>query len=465
MLWGNYWNIDGDAFRAPDGTLYYTFSGMLNVDQVICIAPMSNPYTLASPPVTISTPNNAWERNGAPPNVNEGPWGLTRNGKLFIVYSASGCWTDDYALGLLTLTGSDPLSPFSWTKTGPVFSKITTVYGPGHNAVVQTADGQWWQMFHANSASGQGCGGGRLLRAQRITWDSTGMPQFGAPTPLNSLTPEDSNQLAASYPLNETSGTSAHEISCSTTAQLKGAPGWLGPGIHFAGGGDYVDGGATVGNHVQFGATLMAWVKPEAFSDGAGLITKGTTNSPYALQILSDGSLRFTINRGSVNGGTGPAAWTNLTKLVLNRSQHVCAAYDGVSVQFFVNGVPDGIFAAKDLRFGVVNEPLTLGADLVGGAKYFVGTMRDARVYGRGLGQAEIAAVVSQSAIVTAQRTSDSELTLSWPAEQLGWKLLRGSDASNANGWTAIPNSQDTNSIAVPISFDVIGEFFKLSYP
>jgi hypothetical protein len=91
--------------------------------------------------------------------------------------------------------------------------------------------------------------------------------------------------------------------------------------------------------------------------------------------------------------------------------------------------------------------------------------MRDARVYGRGLGQAEIAAVVSQSAMVTAQRTSDYELTLSWPAEQLGWKLLRGSDASNASGWAPIPNSDETNSIAVPISFDVIGEFFKLSYP
>ncbi len=39
-------------------------------------------------------------------NVNEGPEILKHNNKLFLIYSASGCWTDTYALGMLS-AGAD----------------------------------------------------------------------------------------------------------------------------------------------------------------------------------------------------------------------------------------------------------------------------------------------------------------------------------------------------------------------
>src|SRR5205823_2945502 len=171
-----------------------------------------------------------------------------------------------------------------------------------------------------------------------------------------------------------------------------------------------------------------------------------TTNSPYALQVLSDGAMRFAMNRGVGNGGTG-AAWTNATRLPLGRWRHVAVSYDGAAVRFFVNGILDSTTGARDLRFGVINEPLTLGADLVGGAKYFAGAMRDARVYGRGLSRVEIAAIVSTSARVAAQRTGDAEFTLSWPMEQVGWRLLRSADSAN---WQPVANSETTNNVALP---------------
>jgi GH43 family beta-xylosidase len=68
--------------------------------QNIYIAPMSDPVTISSPRVRLSTPEYPWERVGWP--VNEGPEVLYRNGKTHIVYSASGGTTPDYALGLLT---------------------------------------------------------------------------------------------------------------------------------------------------------------------------------------------------------------------------------------------------------------------------------------------------------------------------------------------------------------------------
>ena len=148
---------------------------------------MSNPWTLATARSLISSPDFAWEKAGAPPAVNEGPEILKNAaGKVFLIYSASGCWTDDYALGMLTLKdGGDPLVPSDWTKTAtPVFLKNVSgsVFGPGHNAFFKSADkSEDWIIYHANSSSGQGCGDTRSPRMQKFTWNTDGTPNFGAP--------------------------------------------------------------------------------------------------------------------------------------------------------------------------------------------------------------------------------------------------------------------------------------------
>ena len=58
---------------------------------------------------------------------------LYYGGRTWIFYSASYCW-NNYKLGRLELTGSDPLSASSWTKyPDPVFEAANGDYGPGHN--------------------------------------------------------------------------------------------------------------------------------------------------------------------------------------------------------------------------------------------------------------------------------------------------------------------------------------------
>lgn len=184
-------------FFAIDGTVltynndnYFIWSGQPSATdntQNLYIARMSNPWTLATGRKLISTPTYAWEKIGAPPAVNEGPEILKNPaGKVFLIYSASGCWTDDYALGMLTLKdGGDPLKPEDWTKNPtPVFSKNPSgnVYGPGHNTFFTSKDGtENWIMYHANSAPGQGCGDNRSPRMQKFTWNADGTPNFGQP--------------------------------------------------------------------------------------------------------------------------------------------------------------------------------------------------------------------------------------------------------------------------------------------
>ena len=85
------------------------------------------------------------------------PWPqiLKRGDRLFLIYSASGCWTDHYALGMLSAdASSDPLDAAAWTKSAePVFegSPAAGAYAPGHNSFFTSPDGREdWILYHAN---------------------------------------------------------------------------------------------------------------------------------------------------------------------------------------------------------------------------------------------------------------------------------------------------------------------------
>lgn len=188
----NKWAIDASVFEY-NGKMYLLWSGWqgdTDGEQDIFIAQLSDPWTITGNRVLISSPTYAWEKNGAPPLVNEGPEIIKNSGKVFLIYSASGCWTDDYALGMLTLKDNgDPLNPGDWTKSSsPVFVKKpeNSAYAPGHNAFFRSRDGsEDWIIYHANSLAGQGCGNNRNPRMQKFTWNADGTPNFGVPAPIN----------------------------------------------------------------------------------------------------------------------------------------------------------------------------------------------------------------------------------------------------------------------------------------
>ncbi|MFM1945446.1 MAG: hypothetical protein RI897_4428 [Verrucomicrobiota bacterium] len=177
------WAIDGTVLEMPGGGLYFLWSGwegFENVAQHLYIAGMSDPWTIRGERVRISSPEHVWERRGEP-WVNEGPQVLWRGGRLFVIYSASGSWTDDYCLGQLSWGGGDPLDPASWSKKPePVFSSAGDVYGPGHCSFVRTRDGEEdWMIYH--SAKHRGAGWNRRVNMQRFGWTADGDPDFGVP--------------------------------------------------------------------------------------------------------------------------------------------------------------------------------------------------------------------------------------------------------------------------------------------
>ena len=210
----NNWAIDGSVFENK-GELYMVWSGWQTrrIDtetQNIYIARMSNPWTLGSERVVISKPELEWERNwknekGGNPDhiiyVNEGPQPLkSPQGKfVHIAYSASGCWTPYYALGLLTADiNANLLDPTSWKKsTSPVFkqSPENGVYGTGHNSFFTSPDGkEYYILYHGRDTETDPPGEGdrRTPRIQKFVWDKNDYPVLGVPLSISNPLPKPS---------------------------------------------------------------------------------------------------------------------------------------------------------------------------------------------------------------------------------------------------------------------------------
>ena len=175
------WAIDGTVL--PFGSeLYFVWSGWeddVDGQQNLYIAHMSDPCHIDSERMLLSEPTLNWEKRGMP--VNEGPQVLKKDDALYLVYAASGSWTDDYCLGMLRFCGGDVLDPDCWAKDPlPVLSKRNGAYGPGHCSFLCSADGTTdYIVYHANVESGTGWNG-RTIRVQPFVW-VCGFPVFGRP--------------------------------------------------------------------------------------------------------------------------------------------------------------------------------------------------------------------------------------------------------------------------------------------
>lgn len=188
--------IDSTIFRWH-GQLYFVYSAYIGNHSDLIIARMKNPWTLSSKQIDIASPTHAWEMHGGR-KILEGPEFLAGpRDKVFLTYSASACWSDDYALGLLTAPAeADLTDPDSWTKSSePVFAKSPAhnVYAPGHNGFFTDTEGTHWIIYHANDGADLGCGRQRSPRIQPFDWKPDGTPDFGEPVSTRTSLPAPSH--------------------------------------------------------------------------------------------------------------------------------------------------------------------------------------------------------------------------------------------------------------------------------
>ena len=206
---GDRWAIDGTTLLMPGGALYLIWSGTADgqpdggFPQQLFIAPMSSPTALSGPRVMISSPTNAWEQYDSGSTngwIDEGPEAIIHNNVVSIVFSANASWDNRYCLGIITLSGGDPLDGTAWIKNdaGPIFSQDVASWGTGHHTFFTSPDGtEQWIAFHSFNVSNGGWNS-REVRAQRIVgWHDDGTPNLGSPVADGSFVEPSSHESAS----------------------------------------------------------------------------------------------------------------------------------------------------------------------------------------------------------------------------------------------------------------------------
>ncbi len=200
--------------------------------------------------------------------------------------------------------------------------------------------------------------------------------------------------LVSRYPLNEVSGTTLHEVVAGRHASFQSSPGpsWANPGLTFDSGRQdvaqafHLEAGFPIREHF----TISAWVKSSHFTGSAFVFGEA-----FALGIGGNGRLWFRANdvpgEGSIGGGT----WHANASVPTGEWRHVAVSNDGQYVRLYVDGTKDREIETRVRLPAAHHFDLWFGTDLVGGAPpffdptYFNGSIRDLRIYGRALTDAE----------------------------------------------------------------------------
>lgn len=131
------------------------------------------PWMLLTEPVVLSKPDYGWGNNHT--FVEEGPFALLRDDRLFITFSAAAV-DHSYVVSYLEIgSGKDLLVPANWRKNNyPILTSrsVKNEFGTGHNAYVTDEYGTIWNTYHARP----GVEGVRSSGIRRLFFDIDGCP-------------------------------------------------------------------------------------------------------------------------------------------------------------------------------------------------------------------------------------------------------------------------------------------------
>ncbi len=134
----------------------------------------SVPCKLTSEAHLITEPLYGWDRNTSP--IDEGPYAIFNDGKIYITYSGSGV-DNTYAVGLLSADeNADLLDVNSWKRGNyPILeaSHVEGEMGPGHNSFVKNEYGKDIFVYHAKPN-----GGTRSAGVRYVYFDTDGEPML-----------------------------------------------------------------------------------------------------------------------------------------------------------------------------------------------------------------------------------------------------------------------------------------------
>jgi hypothetical protein len=179
--------------------------------------------------------------------------------------------------------------------------------------------------------------------------------------------------------------------------------------LSFDGVDDYVEVADDPSLDITDGFTIVAWIYLESYTEWATFVTKGgvvndggaLTPNNYAIHQSGPshsggasggefGHLRFT---GSSPALPDPLLESN-TQIPLNEWHYVAITYDGTTLRFYLDGIPDG----GGLLPGPLDpndDPLHIGVDFPGGDEYWSGLIDEVRIWNRALKPAHVRAAMN----------------------------------------------------------------------
>lgn len=187
----NIFAIDPSVYQDVDsGRLYLCSSPVIDGIQMIAIQELKSPTEPVGEMQIIAKPDLVWETlppyDGKNAIVEGGYFVKSPNGRLFILYSANGCWSDDYAIGLLEFKGKEMVDAGSWEKHPDIIlKKGNKNFGPGHATFFYSPDkSELWICHHCLEGTNPSCQPRkRRCHCQKVYFDETGFIHIGEIAP------------------------------------------------------------------------------------------------------------------------------------------------------------------------------------------------------------------------------------------------------------------------------------------
>jgi len=159
--------IDAQMFVDDDGRyyLYYVqYPGF-----IIHVQPMASPVEKDGDAVRLLQPTDPWEKQQA--RITEAPWMLKHKGLYYLLYSAGGADSADYAIGYAV--AETPTGPFAKNPDNPLIRKGENIFGPGHCSVTKDRTGRLWMVYHQQKDGGRGWN--RIICIDPLWFDDRGV--------------------------------------------------------------------------------------------------------------------------------------------------------------------------------------------------------------------------------------------------------------------------------------------------
>lgn len=182
--------IDPSVYQDNEtGRLYLCTSAVVDGVQTLAIQELKSPTEPVGKMAIIAKPELSWELvppYDKVPIVEGGYFVKSPNGRLFILYSANGCWSDDYVVGLLEFKGGEMADADSWEKYPDVIlKKGNGNFGPGHATFLYSPDkSELWICHHClEGTNPSNEPRKRKCHCQRVYFDETGFVHIGELAP------------------------------------------------------------------------------------------------------------------------------------------------------------------------------------------------------------------------------------------------------------------------------------------